>query len=82
MNNPTTSNDTNSSSSAIEIGSRSCRNAFVQLTLYLDLFSGDKSLARYFAVCYVAVPIFETIGLSGSLSIPSPVFNLCTLAVP
>ena len=33
-----------------------------------DLLSGERSLARYLAVSYVAVPIFDTIGLKGKPS--------------
>ena len=43
-------------------------NLFVLLMVYSEVSNKDNNLAKYFAVCYVSVPIFEIIGRSGILS--------------
>ena len=37
---------------------------------------GDRRVAKYFTVLYVAVPTFEIIGLKGKFSMVSFSFNL------
>ena len=45
------------------------------LILYSDDVNGEKRKAKFFAVLYVAVPTFDTIGLKGKFSVVS--FFLC-----
>ena len=63
-----TSNDTNFRSFVIfRPISRKC---FMLLTLYSESFRSANNFARYLAVLWIAVPMFETIGRNGSLSTP------------
>ena len=62
-------------------------NSSVLDTVYLDFPSGAKSSARYLLRLYVAVPMLDTIGRSGSLSTFDRFFSsvsrsLCNFAVP
>ena len=64
MNNDATSNDT-----IIYPSENFCfwmylTNSFVLLIVNSDLYNGANKLAKYFAVLYVAVAMFHTIGLN------------------
>ena len=58
-------------------------NSAVLIIEYSDFVRGANNFAKYCDVLYVAVPIFDIIGLIGSLLISlHPGSILCSFAVP
>ena len=55
---------------------------FVLLMVYSDLLNGDNNLAKYFDKWQVALPMFDTMGLSGNSLIVSFGNSLWIFAVP
>ena len=55
--------------------------SLVLLTVYSDVLTGEKSLAKYFASWYDAVLMLKIIGRIGRSSTVLLFFNLCNFAV-
>ena len=56
-------------------------NSTLLATVYPDLLSGERNLARYLASWYNAVPMLDVIGQIGRSSIVPVGVSLCFLAV-
>ena len=77
-----TSNDTISYPTGMDSFSICWMKSFVLLMLCSDSLNGDSTFDRCFAYWYVAVLMFDTMGLIGRSSILPLAGQLCNFAVP
>ena len=82
VNSNAASNDSILYSGAIVNFLRLFVNVLPFLIVYCDLCNGFRNWARYLAKLWVAVPVLEMIGLSGSFSTVPLFGTLFSLAVP
>ena len=82
VNSDATSNDSILYSGAIVNFLRLFVNVLPFLIVYYVSRNGFRNWARYLAKLWVAVPVLEMTGLSGSFSTVPLFGTLCSLAVP